>query len=116
MFSVEKVHHYEKAAGGAVRLMKTTPYIRFKVTGEASCFLSGGQFWSQSGKRWKDADLPGWAWEQAAACTDEALKDAGCSEERMDSIRARAAGEEEPSDGVKAPTTRRLKLKPRRTN
>jgi hypothetical protein len=111
-FSIETVHQYVKAAGqGQVRLAKTQAYIRMKEAGDVAIFLCSGRFWSVSGKSYKEKDVPGWAWQQAAACTDEALKEAGCDDKRIDYIRDRAAGKP-LSDGVKSPTSPKvIKLK-----
>lgn len=70
-----KVHDYRKIPHtNEVRLVRTTPYIRFCQRDHPPIYLQNGRFYDESGV---PEDAPGWVLEQIDRMSDQALQRAG---------------------------------------
>ncbi len=112
-FSPDIVHQYQRIPGTEeVRLMRSNPYIRFKEADAPPLFISGGYFWGEGdSKPFRDRDVPMSVVVAAARCSDQVLRESGCSDDRIEEIRrASRHGEFITS---KVPGTIRLKTRKR---
>lgn len=78
MLDISKVHHYEKIPGEfAVRLRRTTPYVRLFRDGEVPIFLQYGQFHYEDGTVIPDSGLPIWLKDELKKCNPKVLAECG---------------------------------------